>query len=49
MKKKYIAVFLAGALVLSSLTVANAQETEKIGDVGQETLTGSETEKTGGK
>lgn len=45
MKKKYIAVFLAGALVLSSLTVANAQETEKIGDVGQETLTGSETEK----
>ena len=46
MKKKYIAVFLAGALVLSSLTVANAQETEKIGDVRQETLTGSETEKT---
>lgn len=45
MKKKYIAVFLAGALVLSSLTVANAQETEKIGDVRQETLTGSETEK----
>lgn len=45
MKKKYIAVFLAGALVLSSLTVANAQETEKIGDVRQETLSGSETEK----
>ncbi|HIW40717.1 MAG TPA: hypothetical protein H9743_00975 [Candidatus Mediterraneibacter vanvlietii] len=45
MKKKYIEVFLAGALVLSSLTVANAQETEKIGDVRQETLTGSETEK----
>ncbi len=48
MKKKYIAVLLAGALVLSSLTVANAQETEKTGDMRQETLTDSEAEEQAG-